>query len=155
MPKYYHVDENGKERDVVEAYRLYYAGSKVQLTGLKWLPFVEEPPWLEEYKAKVEQCPLIKSGLQEDLAKEALTRSRKEERKEQKIEKKKTPTRRRKSRIEEEEEEEEELDDEEEEEEEEVEEKPKIKKKKQTKEKDSKSKKSKRKTRDSESEWSG
>jgi hypothetical protein len=29
MPEYYRADESGVERDVVEAYRLYYAGSKV------------------------------------------------------------------------------------------------------------------------------
>jgi hypothetical protein len=42
-----------KGKDVVECYRLYYAGHKVELTNLKWEPYVEEPRFLNEYKKRV------------------------------------------------------------------------------------------------------
>lgn len=42
MPEWYRTDAaTGQTRDAVAAYRLYYAGSKVRVTGLKWLPYVE------------------------------------------------------------------------------------------------------------------
>ncbi len=42
MPDWYRTDPaTGQTRDAVVAYRLYYAGSKVRIAGLKWLPYVE------------------------------------------------------------------------------------------------------------------
>ena len=45
--------------NVVEAYRLYYAGPKVDLIGLAWKPYAEEPPFLEGARKRVREMPEI------------------------------------------------------------------------------------------------
>jgi len=51
--------------DAVEAYRLYYAGHKVQVAKLKWDP-AEEPEWLAEYKKRI--TPEIQEAIDLSLA---------------------------------------------------------------------------------------
>lgn len=48
---------------VMEQYRLYYAGHKVQVTHLSWLPFVEEPPFLNEYKKRVRESETMQRAI--------------------------------------------------------------------------------------------
>ena len=48
-----------KRSNVIDSYRLYYAGPKVQLINLKWLPYVEEPPFLQEFKEIAESSKEI------------------------------------------------------------------------------------------------
>lgn len=43
---------NCEPNSVINAYRLYYASLKIDLTGLKWLPYAEEPSFLNEFKKK-------------------------------------------------------------------------------------------------------
>lgn len=50
MPVEYHIDENGQPFTVIESYILFYAGDKIKIAKLKWLPKVEEPHWLKEKK---------------------------------------------------------------------------------------------------------
>lgn len=95
----------------------------------------------KEYKAKVRNTKHLIEGLEQDLAKEALSKAKK-------LERKQSETKKKSSRFEEEEEEEEE-EGEEEEEEEEVEVEPRKMEKKKS------SKKRRKSVASSESEWSG
>lgn len=45
--------------DVVECYRLFYSAHKVELTGLKWLPYVEEPDFLADTRKRIASMPVI------------------------------------------------------------------------------------------------
>ena len=69
MPDYYKTDDNGVPRNVVTCYRLYYAGTKLQITKLKWLPYADEPPWLNEMKLIIDSSDKIRNGLTADVAK--------------------------------------------------------------------------------------
>ncbi len=70
MPTYLHNDEFGNPHSVIQSYRLFYAGNKVKVTGLKWLPHVEEPDFLPAAQSYIESRPdLIAGILQEVLAK--------------------------------------------------------------------------------------
>ena len=113
MPDYYKTDDKGAPRDIVTAYRLYYAGTKTQITNLKWLPYTDEPPWLAEMKRMIEKSRKLREGLAADVAKFREKEGKKLERK--------TSSGAKKSKIarkKQEEEEEEEVEEEEEEEEE-------------------------------------
>jgi hypothetical protein len=39
--------------DVVECYRLFYSAHKVEITGLKWLPYAEEPDFLSGCRKRI------------------------------------------------------------------------------------------------------
>ncbi len=142
MPDYYKTDDKGRPRDIVTCYRLYYAGTKTQITNLKWLPYADEPPWLSEMKRMIEKSRKLSEGLAEDVAKfrekegKKLVRKTSSGAKKSKIAKKK--------QLEEEEEEDEEEDEEEEE-------KIVVPKKKKSKT----VKVTKKSKEESESEWSG
>jgi hypothetical protein len=175
MPDYYKTDDEGEPRDIVLCYRLYYAGSKIQITNLKWLPYADEPPWLEEMKRMIEKSRKMREGLAADVAKFVEQEGKKLERRASS-----GAARKKKKKLQDEEEEEDDDDDEdeevavkdwkkskssaskkkkveqiedEEEEEEEIE-APKRKISK-AKAKGSKSKKNKKDDEDSGSEWTG
>lgn len=55
MPEYLHARPDGTPYTVMQSYRLFYAINKVQQTGLKWSPWVEEPSFvapMQRYVAK-------------------------------------------------------------------------------------------------------
>ncbi len=57
------------EWSVMERYRMYYAAHKVDFTGLRWLPLVEEPFFLDEYKKRARQDPEIQHAIARDQMK--------------------------------------------------------------------------------------
>jgi hypothetical protein len=63
MPTYLHNDKFGRPLSVIQSYRLFYAGNKVKVTGLKWLPYVEEPDFLPGAQAYIESRPDIIAGI--------------------------------------------------------------------------------------------
>lgn len=69
-----------KGKDVVDRYRLYYAAHKVQLTGLCWRPYVEEPHFLEECRQRL----LDMNDVLEDLKNEEKKSLEKKEKKKKK-----------------------------------------------------------------------
>lgn len=45
--------------DVVECYRLFYSAHKVEITGLQWLPYVEEPDFLVNCRKRISLMPEV------------------------------------------------------------------------------------------------
>ena len=68
MPQFYKDFAAKNELDVVAAYRLLYAGTKVQITGISWLPFVEDPHWLENAKKIVAESKFLSQNLELEKA---------------------------------------------------------------------------------------
>jgi hypothetical protein len=56
-----------KGTDVVDCYRLYYSGHKVQLTKLKWEPYTNNPPFLESCKERIKVMPDVLDDIQKQL----------------------------------------------------------------------------------------
>lgn len=57
--------------DVIESYRLYYAGPKVDLIGLAWKPYAEEPSFLEGARKRVREMPNVQEYIANEQNKNA------------------------------------------------------------------------------------
>ena len=79
MPPCYHYNEVGEPLTVIESYRLFYAGHKIQVAKLKWTP-AKEPEWLEEYKLKVEKRKDIQQSIDERIDDDRKKKERKRKR---------------------------------------------------------------------------
>lgn len=55
-----------KGADVVDCYRLYYAGHKIRITGLAWRPYAEEPWFLEECRQRLAGMSDVQANLTEE-----------------------------------------------------------------------------------------
>ena len=64
MPKCLH----DKGKDVVDCYRLFYSGHKVQVTKLRWEPCVENPYFLDDCKARISIMPDVLEDIQATIA---------------------------------------------------------------------------------------
>jgi hypothetical protein len=51
--------------DVVESYRFYYVGHKMEVTGIKWEPYAKEPSFVKEFQSRL-KIEIAKSSPIED-----------------------------------------------------------------------------------------
>lgn len=79
MPECYYT-HNGKDLSIIESYRLFYAGHKIQVAKLKWKP-IDQPEWLEEYKQIVSMRPDIQQSIDERLEEDRKKRERRKRKK--------------------------------------------------------------------------
>jgi len=56
---------NAEPVNVVEAYRLYYVGPKMQVLGLAWKPFAEEPEFVEPSRKRLRELPEVEEFIQD------------------------------------------------------------------------------------------
>ena len=57
------------EANVVDAYRLYYVGPKMQVLGLAWKPYAEEPAFVEGTRKRLRELPLVEAFIEEECKK--------------------------------------------------------------------------------------
>lgn len=62
---------HGKGIDVVDCYRLFYCGHKVDVTGIKWDPYVEPPYFYQEYKRRISEMPEVVKDIESEQSKKA------------------------------------------------------------------------------------
>jgi len=58
-----------KGKDIVDRYRLYYAGHKIELTQLSWAPFADEPFFINECKKRVQEMPDVVAQIEAEKVK--------------------------------------------------------------------------------------
>lgn len=80
MPEPYHTNAEGEELNVIDSYRLFYAGHKIQVAKLKWFP-TKEPEWLQSYKDIVENREDIKACIKKRIEEDGRKRKRRQLRK--------------------------------------------------------------------------
>lgn len=68
IPKEYHVDEHDKPLDVVQSYRLCYAGDKYEIIENRWEPRAKKPKWFQECRNYIAKRPDIQKGIAERKA---------------------------------------------------------------------------------------
>lgn len=76
MPENYWKDEQETPFDVVMSYRLFYSGTKVDVTRLKWLPFVEEPDFLAPCQDYIKKRDDIRQLIRDTQETDAATKHR-------------------------------------------------------------------------------
>lgn len=59
------------EPNVVDAYRLYYVGPKMQVLGLAWKPYAEEPAFVESSRKRLRELPEVEEFIQGEIQKRA------------------------------------------------------------------------------------
>ena len=69
MPEYLHNDENGIPFDVLESYRIFYSGNKVQIAKLRWEPYAKTPKFVARCQKYIQTRPDILSGIESDKQK--------------------------------------------------------------------------------------
>jgi hypothetical protein len=60
-----------KQADVVESYRLYYVGPKMQVLGLAWKPYADEPSFVEPSRKRLREMPGVEKYIQGEIQKRA------------------------------------------------------------------------------------
>jgi hypothetical protein len=52
--------------DIIDRYRLFYAGHKVEVTGLKWAPYVQPPDFLVDCQARIACMPDVLQDIENE-----------------------------------------------------------------------------------------
>lgn len=65
MPECYHKDENGKEFDVTQSYRLCFVGHKHLVKKMEWEPFSKTPLFVQECLSYIQTRPDILKCIEE------------------------------------------------------------------------------------------
>lgn len=52
--------------DIIDRYRLFYSGHKVEVTGIKWEPYVSEPDFLADCKARIACMPDVLQDIENE-----------------------------------------------------------------------------------------